>query len=182
MSDKPNPARPPREQLRRQFLEQAAAAFDRMFPATDSSQALSADQQEQQAREFGQQLAALLLQKDARSDAGFLQDIFAHPEDDTPRLIYADWLDDNHQPARAEFIRVQCRLAKLDPEDPDYALLSLQEQELLKDHGSVWMGHLPIWRGRSRSSSAALSITWRSTPGVSCGTARSSGSRSTSTA
>ncbi len=39
--------------------------------------------------------------------------IIAHPEEDAPRLMYADWLDDNGQPERAEFIRVQCELASL---------------------------------------------------------------------
>lgn len=41
----------------------------------------------------------------------FLADIIEHPDDDTPRLIYADWLEDHDQPERAEFIRVQCELA-----------------------------------------------------------------------
>jgi uncharacterized protein (TIGR02996 family) len=41
----------------------------------------------------------------------FLADIIDHPEDDTPRLVYADWLDDNGDPDRAEFIRAQCELA-----------------------------------------------------------------------
>ncbi len=41
---------------------------------------------------------------------GFLDDIIAHPADDTPRLICADWLEENGQEARAEFIRVQCNL------------------------------------------------------------------------
>ena len=34
--------------------------------------------------------------------------ILAHPDEDTPRLIYADWLDENARPERAEFIRIQC--------------------------------------------------------------------------
>ncbi len=42
----------------------------------------------------------------------FLADIVAHPDDDAPRLIYADYLDDQGQPERAEFIRVQCALAR----------------------------------------------------------------------
>ena len=46
-------------------------------------------------------------------DNGFLQDILAHPEDDTPRLVYADFLDEHEQPHRAELIRLQVRLAKL---------------------------------------------------------------------
>jgi uncharacterized protein (TIGR02996 family) len=33
--------------------------------------------------------------------------IIAAPDDDTPRLVYADWLDENGQPERAEFIRLQ---------------------------------------------------------------------------
>ncbi len=145
MSNTPNPARATLDQLRRQFLEQAAAAFDRMHSAASSGQAETRDQREPRARELGQQLIADLLQEECKSEAGFLQDIHAHPEDDTPRLIYADWLEDNHQPARAQLIRLQCRLARLGPEDPEYDLLHLQEQELLKEHGAAWMGHLPSW-------------------------------------
>jgi uncharacterized protein (TIGR02996 family) len=36
-----------------------------------------------------------------------LRAIAAQPDEDTPRLMYADWLDENGQPERAEFIRVQ---------------------------------------------------------------------------
>src|SRR5262249_28449408 len=43
---------------------------------------------------------------------GFLRDIVAHPEDSAPRLIYADWLEENGDAARAELIRVQCELAR----------------------------------------------------------------------
>jgi uncharacterized protein (TIGR02996 family) len=42
----------------------------------------------------------------------FLQAILAAPDDDTPRLVYADWLDERGDP-RGEFIRLQCELAKL---------------------------------------------------------------------
>ena len=35
------------------------------------------------------------------------------PEDDTARLAYADWLDENGDGERAEFVRIQCRLAAL---------------------------------------------------------------------
>ena len=54
--------------------------------------------------------------------APFLADIIANPDDDTPRLIFADWLEERggrENTARAEFIRVQCRLpvvvSSLDP-------------------------------------------------------------------
>jgi len=41
-----------------------------------------------------------------------LDAIRAAPDDDAPRLVYADWLDEHGQPERAEFIRVQCELAR----------------------------------------------------------------------
>jgi uncharacterized protein (TIGR02996 family) len=37
--------------------------------------------------------------------------ILARPRDDIARLVYADWLDENGDPAHAELIRVQCELA-----------------------------------------------------------------------
>ena len=39
------------------------------------------------------------------------------PDNDLPRLVYADWLDDHGSPDRAELIRVQIELAGL-PEEP----------------------------------------------------------------
>ncbi len=47
--------------------------------------------------------------------AAFLADIIANPDDDAPRLIFADWLEDNGEGDRAEFIRVQCELDRLRP-------------------------------------------------------------------
>jgi uncharacterized protein (TIGR02996 family) len=41
-------------------------------------------------------------------ERALLAAIIAEPEDDTPRLVYADWLDEHARPERAEFIRVQC--------------------------------------------------------------------------
>ncbi len=41
--------------------------------------------------------------------AAFLADICQHPADDTPRLIYADWLEDHGDHDRANFIRQQIR-------------------------------------------------------------------------
>jgi uncharacterized protein (TIGR02996 family) len=44
-------------------------------------------------------------------DEAFLQAMIETPDDDTPRLVYADWLDEHGDPDRAEFIRIQCELA-----------------------------------------------------------------------
>jgi uncharacterized protein (TIGR02996 family) len=43
--------------------------------------------------------------------------ILAHPAEDTPRLAYADWLQEQGDDERAEFIRVQIELARTDPFD-----------------------------------------------------------------
>jgi uncharacterized protein (TIGR02996 family) len=40
--------------------------------------------------------------------------ILREPDEDLHRLALADWLDEHDQPERAEFIRVQCELAKLE--------------------------------------------------------------------
>jgi len=42
------------------------------------------------------------------------QRILLDPTDNDVRLIYADWLDENNQPEKAEFIRVQVELATFD--------------------------------------------------------------------
>jgi uncharacterized protein (TIGR02996 family) len=47
--------------------------------------------------------------------ADFLSNILAHPNDDGPRLAYADWLEERGDP-RGEFIRVQCQIARADPD------------------------------------------------------------------
>jgi uncharacterized protein (TIGR02996 family) len=38
-------------------------------------------------------------------EKAFLRDISANPEDDAPRLIFADWLEEQGDAARAEFSR-----------------------------------------------------------------------------
>jgi uncharacterized protein (TIGR02996 family) len=85
--------------------------------------------------------------------AAFLADIIAHPADDAPRLIYADWLEDNGEEERAEFIRVQCELAARaagvsrghipagslwHPAIDDGAILR-RERNLLFDHWPRWL-------------------------------------------
>jgi uncharacterized protein (TIGR02996 family) len=83
----------------------------------------------------------------------WLDDIIAHPKDDAPRLMFADWLDEHGDEARAEFIRVQCGLAQLYPagsipelwDDGRNAArdaLRRRERGLLDEHGFDWFGQL----------------------------------------
>src|SRR5262249_29567986 len=76
-------------------------------------------------------------------EQSFLADIRANPEDDTPRLVYADWLDDHNEAARAEFIRLQCELAILPEDDPRRPPLKQRAEELRKAHGTRWRRQLP---------------------------------------
>jgi uncharacterized protein (TIGR02996 family) len=74
---------------------------------------------------------------------GFLQAIIADPEDDAPRLVYADWLDEHGDTARAEFIRTQCERARLPRNDERSWPLEQREQALLKEHEQAWAAPLP---------------------------------------
>ncbi|MFO0549466.1 MAG: TIGR02996 domain-containing protein [Polyangiaceae bacterium] len=85
-----------------------------------------------------------------------LDEILARPDDDDPRVVYADWLVSRGDP-RGEFIHIQCqrgggstrrvgRWANM----PD-SELGTREQELLKKHEKEWIrpfyGRLrPVWR------------------------------------
>jgi uncharacterized protein (TIGR02996 family) len=86
-------------------------------------------------------------------DEAFLQAILEAPDDDTPRLIYADWLDDQGDP-RGEFIRVQCRLARLAAEGPG-------RPELEERHRLLYAEVAPGWPGSPRDRAAAFAFCRR---------------------
>lgn len=75
-------------------------------------------------------------------EEAFIQAIREAPSDDAPRLIYADWLEEQGQADRAEFIRVQCRLARLTEEGTQKSIVSVQAEELLRKHWDEWVGPL----------------------------------------
>ena len=72
----------------------------------------------------------------------FLDAISRDPDADDLRLIYADWLDDNGDEARAEFIRVQCEIAQLDSTNPRVIQLRRREQDLLASNEQRWLDEL----------------------------------------
>src|SRR5262245_7506119 len=78
-------------------------------------------------------------------ERALLAAILENPADDGVRLVYADWLDDNGQPDRAEFIRLQCQLAPLDKDDPAREGLEGREAALLAAHRDEWLVDLPAW-------------------------------------
>lgn len=93
-----------------------------------------------------------------RPDRPFIDAILAAPDDDAPRLIYADWLQEHGDEARAEFIRVQCELHQIAPLGiaiPGHMIVRFEtlrrrEQELLPllpDDGMRFdVTMIPVWR------------------------------------
>ena len=65
------------------------------------------------------------------NNEALLHAIIATPDDDTPRLAYAGWLEHHGDLERAEFIRLQCAIAKLATDDPRQSALHRREHELL---------------------------------------------------
>ena len=70
----------------------------------------------------------------------FIAAIAAEPDDDLPRLVFADWLDENGEPERAEFIRVQIRRAAPGLSQQEADALHNAANELFEDHGPKWYG------------------------------------------
>ena len=66
-----------------------------------------------------------------------LRAIIENPEDDAPRLVYADWLDEHGEPDRAEFIRLTTGPAEW----------ADRVEDLLARNGDRWRAEAPAARG-----------------------------------
>src|SRR5688572_26734802 len=97
-----------------------------------------------------------------KSDPGFLSEIVEHPDDDMPRLVYADWLDDHDEPERAEFIRVQIEIARGVGRAVRLRRLRERERRLLWSNESTWTAplHGKVRRARfSRGFPECVTLT-----------------------
>lgn len=93
----------------------------------------------------------------------FLPSIIDAPDDDAPRLVFADWLEENGDTERAEFIRIQCELARLGEDDPRFRRLTARGKELEDEHRVEWQSDLPqfeeiFWGGFHRGFVAAVRV------------------------
>lgn len=73
------------------------------------------------------------------------QAILASPDDDTPRLVFADWLDEHGNAddrVRAAFIRQSCDLARMEPWGREYRKLRVQVNKLLGRNEKKWSAGL----------------------------------------
>lgn len=71
--------------------------------------------------------------------------IIANPDDDTPRLVFADWLQEHggeHDRARAEFVRLQVEAARLPKRDKKHEKLESGARKLAAKHHEVWLAPL----------------------------------------
>jgi uncharacterized protein (TIGR02996 family) len=76
------------------------------------------------------------------NEQAFIKAVVAEPNDDAPRHIYADWLDEQGRYEQAEWIRIQCRISQLceyhrqgNPTHPEFVTLLKRESEL-------WLAHV----------------------------------------
>lgn len=85
-----------------------------------------------------------------------LRAICGAPSDDLPRLVYADWLDENGETERAAFIRTMCRLEELFRDiDRGVGMRAVNEMnpldqaawKLWEKHGVNWLAELPAFDG-----------------------------------
>jgi uncharacterized protein (TIGR02996 family) len=72
-------------------------------------------------------------------DEAFLADILEHPDNDAPRLIYADWLEDQGQDDRATFIRIQIKRDRRGDDSGEGLALRDQAECLLRAHWDEWV-------------------------------------------
>lgn len=87
------------------------------------------------------------------SDAdALLAAILAHPDEDAPRLMYADAIEED-APERAEFIRVQVELWRRGCRVEDHELFSPEElpiiNELKRRERELWESRARDWLSRS---------------------------------
>jgi uncharacterized protein (TIGR02996 family) len=80
------------------------------------------------------------------TETALLRVIAAQPDEDTPRLVYADYLDESGDPssaARAEFIRLHTRAARLPPDSPERGFLDRRVDQLLCAWDVAWQREWP---------------------------------------
>jgi uncharacterized protein (TIGR02996 family) len=91
----------------------------------------------------------------AAEEIALLRGVAQHPDDDSIRLVYADWLEDNGQPERAEFIRLAL--------GPPQENRGLRAYVLSAEHPCAWMDDLPehpsfTWYGGERGFNNGVAI------------------------
>jgi len=78
----------------------------------------------------------------ASTGESLLKAILATPADNLPRLVYADWLEEEGSEELANFIRLQCRTPFATLQNKVYEIASEQQERLaILNHGERWAKH-----------------------------------------
>jgi uncharacterized protein (TIGR02996 family) len=75
-------------------------------------------------------------------EEAFLRDVVAHPDEDAPRLAYADWLQEQGDPvrqARGEFIAVQCAIRRDEQRGQYRKEMKKRQRELSVGLRTTWL-------------------------------------------
>ena len=73
----------------------------------------------------------------------FIRAAAKNSEDNVLHLVYADWLEENGQPERAEFIRVQVEQARLPPRESHRERLNERLRQTPGIDPDKWRAELP---------------------------------------
>jgi uncharacterized protein (TIGR02996 family) len=93
-------------------------------------------------------------------DQDFVQAILSRPDDDTVRLVYADWLDERGD-VRGEFLRLSLELARHTSKSKKYALVSERLEAIRPGIDPEWaasVGRLHQIEMRWRGGIAGLAV------------------------
>jgi uncharacterized protein (TIGR02996 family) len=71
--------------------------------------------------------------------------ICARPDEDTPRLAFADWCDEHGHPERAEFIRLQFQTEQHAENTPERIDIDERAAALLGQNRAAWIARVPNW-------------------------------------
>ena len=83
-------------------------------------------------------------------EVDFLREIEKSPTDETPRLIYADWLEE-HGDERADYLRLECELHRLKHLTPQFIEVSEKLRAMREDFDPHWL----VAVGRTRVGNCA---------------------------
>ena len=84
-----------------------------------------------------------------------LQSVLANPDDDIPRLVYADWLEEfgsDADVARSHFIRAEIEAEGLPANSPERIEAESTAAKLFNKHGTTWNAELTNWNAWHDSS------------------------------
>jgi uncharacterized protein (TIGR02996 family) len=85
-----------------------------------------------------------------------MQGIIDHPDEDVPRLVFADWLEEHGEPDLARYVRLLCESDRLPREDARWAGVQDELGQLERSVGKAWAAE---WRqGLAEDARASLNV------------------------